>query len=72
MGAEGALPKICCLGVEILADDLHNKTKPLGKCTALCNLHNVSQQLSQLIVTAGNGNPVQYSCLENPMDGGAW
>ena len=21
---------------------------------------------------AGNGNPLQYSCLENPMDGGAW
>ena len=20
----------------------------------------------------GNGNPVQYSCLENPMDGEAW
>ena len=20
----------------------------------------------------GNGNPVQYSCLENPMGGGAW
>ena len=20
----------------------------------------------------GNGNPHQYSCLENPMDGGAW
>ena len=20
----------------------------------------------------GNGNPLQYSCLENPMDGGAW
>ena len=20
----------------------------------------------------GNGTPVQYSCLENPMDGGAW
>ena len=20
----------------------------------------------------GQGNPVQYSCLENPMDGGAW
>ena len=20
----------------------------------------------------GNGNPVQYSCLENPIDGGAW
>ena len=20
----------------------------------------------------GNGNSLQYSCLENPMDGGAW
>ena len=20
----------------------------------------------------GNGNPLQYSCLENPMHGGAW
>ena len=20
----------------------------------------------------GNGNPLQYSCLEDPMDGGAW
>ena len=20
----------------------------------------------------GNGSPLQYSCLENPMDGGAW
>ena len=20
----------------------------------------------------GNGTPLQYSCLENPMDGGAW
>ena len=22
--------------------------------------------------TEGNGNPFQYSCLENPMDRGAW
>ena len=20
----------------------------------------------------GNGNPLQYSCLQNPIDGGAW
>ena len=20
----------------------------------------------------GNGNPLQYSCLENPVDGGTW
>ena len=23
-------------------------------------------------VSKGNGTPLQYSCLENPMDGGAW
>ena len=23
-------------------------------------------------VGEGNGNPLQYSCLENLMDGGAW
>ena len=21
---------------------------------------------------SGNGTPLQYSCLKNPMDGGAW
>ena len=25
-----------------------------------------------LLSGEGNGNPLQYSCLENPMDGGAW
>ena len=25
-----------------------------------------------ITVDEGNGNPLQYSCLENPMDGGAW
>ena len=25
-----------------------------------------------LPIGEGNGNPLQYSCLENPMDGGAW
>ena len=24
------------------------------------------------ITSNGNGTPLQYSCLENPMDGGAW
>ena len=23
-------------------------------------------------LTEGNGTPLQYSCLESPMDGGAW
>ena len=28
--------------------------------------------LLQLLVGEGNGTPLQYSCLENPMGGGAW
>ena len=27
---------------------------------------------SLVIYGEGNGTPLQYSCLENPMDGGAW
>ena len=28
--------------------------------------------LSSLVIREGNGTPLQYSCLENPIDGGAW
>ena len=27
---------------------------------------------TQYVTGEGNGNPLQYSCLENPRDGGAW
>ena len=27
---------------------------------------------SVLLIREGSGTPLQYSCLENPMDGGAW
>ena len=26
----------------------------------------------EIIIGEGDGTPLQYSCLENPMDGGAW
>ena len=26
----------------------------------------------KIVTGEGNGNPLQYFCLENPMDGGAW
>ena len=29
-------------------------------------------KLPQIATGEGNGTPLQYSCLENPMDGGAW
>ena len=28
--------------------------------------------LPNILYGEGNGTPLQYSCLENPMDGGAW
>ena len=28
--------------------------------------------VSRFVIGEGNGTPLQYSCLENPMDGGAW
>ena len=27
---------------------------------------------SEVALGEGNGTPLQYSCLEKPMDGGAW
>ena len=47
--------------------------------TKLCSL--VAQRVKRLPAMRetriqspgeGNGNTLQYSCLENPMDGGAW
>ena len=33
---------------------------------------NMTLQLLKTDTGEGNGTPLQYSCLENPMDGGAW
>ena len=34
--------------------------------------HDWATSLSLSCTGEGNGNPFQYSCLENPRDGGAW
>ena len=36
------------------------------------NEHLHSFTCSRSCIGEGNGTPLQYSCLENPMDGGAW
>ena len=38
----------------------------------VCRITASGIELYTVIVREGNGNPLQYSCLENPMDGGAW
>ena len=43
-----------------------NKKVRLGQCLPLIFL------FLDPLIRQGNGTPLQYSCLENPMDGGAW
>ena len=38
----------------------------------LLNLTCWKFEFSKLLLGEGNGNPLQYSCLENPMNRGAW
>ena len=50
----------------------------IGKTIALTRRTFVDKVMSLLfnmlsrLVGEGNGTPLQYCCLENPMDGGAW
>ena len=45
---------------------------PPSSC--LWTLSTLSSEMGPLSkgIREGNGTPLQYSCLENPMDGGAW
>ena len=46
---------------------------PGGSEVATCNVGDLGSILgSGRSPGEGNGSPLQYSCLENPMDGGAW
>ena len=40
--------------------------------TRLSNFTSLTSLTSYFITGEGNGNTLQYSCLENPMDRGAW
>ena len=47
----------------------HSTPLPVGQCWK-----SIISFLSSFLVVygEGHGTPLQYSCLENPMDGGAW
>ena len=38
----------------------------------VCTVWRQAKMLTILDLGEGNGNPLQYSCLEIPMDRGAW
>ena len=44
---------------------------PLYPCR-IYPIHLWDFTVSSLKIGEGNGTPLQYSCLENPMDGGVW
>ena len=51
--------------------------KPIQYCEAICLSASNAGDLDSIPGSGrspgeGNGNPLHYSCLENPMDGGAW
>ena len=74
--AQTTLGMFCC--VNIL---LHTNARLLHSAFSSC-LHamwaaQITQHLLKsfplfLLIGEGNGNPLQYSCLENPIDRGAW
>ena len=39
------------------------------ECSSYCTIALISHASA---IGGGNGTPLQHSCLENPMDGGAW
>ena len=43
-----------------------------GVAKSQTQLSDFTSLTSYFIIGEGNGNPLQYSCLENPMDRGAW
>ena len=47
---------------------INTPTRHLLICSHLLNIYSVPG----LLLGEGNGTPLQYSCLENPRDGGAW
>ena len=47
-----------------------NRKYEYEKYFPACFLNNLT--LLVMFLGEGDGTPLQYSCLENPMDGGAW
>ena len=52
--------------------DLSSLKSGIGKDVCSHHCYSIYYQKFQLCNGEGNGTPLQYSCLENPMDGGAW
>ena len=60
----------------LLPGKSHGQRSPVGcspwGCSELDRTERLHFHFSPSCIGEGNGNPLQYSCLENPRDGGAW
>ena len=60
----------------LLPGKSHGQRSLVGCCLWGCTESDTTERLhfhfSLSCIGEGNGNPRQYSCLENPMDKGAW
>ena len=63
-------------GSNLILSSVSNSKFPILSITLKTEFEYIQYSLTFTVVQAkfgeGNGNPLQYSCLENSMDGGAW
>ena len=71
LGWEDPLQKGMATHSSILPGEFHSLYSPWG-CKEWDTTERLSLHFSLSCIGEGNGNPLQYSCLENPRDGGAW
>ena len=64
LGGDGSSLACICLGLP------HSCDFPVP-CLPACK-NSLNKPSLKSLIGEGNGTPLQYSCLENPMDGGAW
>ena len=52
--------------------DLQYSTRIYIQYAVITYYQKESEKIDMYMCGEGNGTPLQYSCLENPKDGGAW
>ena len=65
-------PWLFNLHVEYIMQNARLDEAQAGIRIARRNTNNLRYEDDSSLIGEGNGNPLYYSCLENPMDGGAW